>query len=996
MNFRLKTAAVAAISAGVLAAATFATAQTTTCFQFTQNMKLGSSGAQVLELQKVLNAKGFTVSTTGVGSAGMETTYFGAKTKAAVIKYQAANNIINTGNVYALTRAALNANCTPTSGNTGNTNTGSLSVALASVQPSNVLVAGSARAKVADLVFSGNGSVVSVKLMRTGVSNNTTLSNVYLYDAATGVRLTDAASVLTDGTVTFNNAAGIFSVSGSKTVSVLADIASGVSGQSVGVNLIGYTVSGSAAAVVSGVNGPVLPVGTADLATAYFGTTTPTITSMNSGTTGATIWSSALNVGTRSANLSSVSFKMIGSAPVDSLANVKLYVDGVQFANAGAFAANGYITFYSATPLSLTTGSHTFDVRADIVKGSARSFYVSLENAGDIALQDSQLYGANVTVKYGSTGGNTISNLSAGTISISGGSLTISQNSGFTTSSLVGGSTNQTLGSFKFYAYGEDMKVQQLSITVASTSALTPNTTTKLNNVTVYVNGGAVTSGVQATLGTAFTVNLGSNLVVLAGSSAIVEVRGDLVDQANANVTAGSVQVALNAVSNGAQGMYSYNLVNVPSASGQTLSVNSGNVSYGATSGFTAANISKNQTGVKVASFSLQAGSAEAINVTNIGIILSGSSTPATEYTNLKITDGSQTVVPVAGTNNFSVNYDVAAGTTKTIEVWVDTLEIANGKTIIASSTVTYRGRTSSVTNTVSATAPTMTAASVSVATPTLVSASTLGARYMIGGATVNSVATYNVVSTNGSATINDLSFTVAGTGVESLTINGVTANVIGGTANFYGINLAVPAGASGLNFPVAVKYSAVTAANQGGVPSASVSTTTLTSMKYTAGGVQTTITPSVAANPMTLVASLPTVKKTSTAQSFAPGTTTNVKVGTLTVAADVKGDVSVFSLPYSVPASSVVVKANGTDVTTLSGGSASATSTNFTTGYRIAAGTTVTFDVYGTVVNGGTSSSNYDITLGSSALFLWSDIVDGVTSAGSAKTGALLTTYNN
>jgi hypothetical protein len=289
-----------------------------------------------------------------------------------------------------------------------------------------------------------------------------------------------------------------------------------------------------------------------------------------------------------------------------------------------------------------------------------------------------------------------------------------------------------------------------------------------------------------------------------------------------------------------------------------------------------------------------------------------------------------------------------------------------------------------------------MTAASVSVATPTLVSASTLGARYMIGGATVNSVATYNVVSTNGSATINDLSFTVAGTGVESLTINGVTANVIGGTAYFDGINLAVPAGASGLNFPVAVKYSAVTAANQGGVPSASVSTTTLTSMKYTAGGVQTTITPSVAANPMTLVASLPTVKKTSTAQSFAPGTTTNVKVGTLTVAADVKGDVSVFSLPYSVPASSVVVKANGTDVTTLSGGSASATSTNFTTGYRIAAGTTVTFDVYGTVVNGGTSSSNYDITLGSSALFLWSDIVDGVTSAGSAKTGALLTTYNN
>lgn len=997
---KFKTAAAAAISVGVFAGAAFASAQTTTCFQFTQNMKLGSSGAQVLELQKALNNQGFTISTTGVGSVGNETTYFGAKTKAAVIKYQAANNIINTGNVYALTRAALNAKCTPSSGNnnnnTGSQTSGSVSVALASVQPNNVLVAGSARAKVADLVFSGNGSVVSVKLTRTGVSNNSTLANVYLYDAATGVRLTDAASVLTDGTVTFNNAAGIFTVAGSRTISVLADIATGVSGQSVGVSLTGYTVTGSAAAVVSGVNGPVLPVGTADLATAFFGSLTPSTTSMNAGTTGATVWSSVLNIGTRSANLSSLTFKMVGSAPVDSLANVKLYVDGVQFANASAFSAAGYVTFYSMTPLALTTGSHTFDVRADIVKGSSRSFYISLENAGDIALQDSQLYGANITVKNGSTSGSTISNLTAGTISISGGSLTISQNSAFTTSSLVGGSTNQTLGSFKFYSYGEDVKVQQLSITVGSTSALTPNTSAKLNNVTVYVNGGAVTSGVQATLGTAFTVNLGSNLIVLGGSSAIVEVKGDLVDQNNTNVTAGSLQVVLNAVSNGAQGMYSYNLVNVPSASGQIMSVNSGNVAFGATSGFTAANISKNQSGVKIASFSLQAGSAEAINVTNVGIILSGSSTPATDYTNLKITDGSQTVVPVAGTNNFSVNYDVAAGTTKTIEVWVDTLEIGNGETIIASSTVTYRGRTSSVTNTVSATAPAMTAASVSVATPTLVSASTLGSRYMIGGSTVTSVATYNVVSTNGSATLNDLSFTVAGSGVESLTINGVTANVIGGTANFYGINLNVPAGSSGLNIPVAVKYSAVTAANQGGVASGATSSLTLASMKYTAGGAQTTITPSVAANTMTLVASLPTVKKTSSAQSFGVGTTTNAKIGTVTVSADAKGDVTVFALPYTVSASSVVVKANGTDVTTLSGGSVSATSTNFTTGYRIAAGTTVTFDIYGTVYNGGTSSSNYDVTLGSAASFLWSDVVDGVTSAGSAKTGTLLTTYNN
>ena len=80
------------------------------------------------------------------------------------------------------------------------------------------------------------------------------------------------------------------------------------------------------------------------------------------------------------------------------------------------------------------------------------------------------------------------------------------------------------------------------------------------------------------------------------------------------------------------------------------------------------------------------------------------------------------------------------------------------GKTIIASSTVTYRGKTSNVTNYVSATAPAMTAATVVVSSPTIVGASTLGSRYIIGGST-NAIATYNVVSTNGTAKINDLSF---------------------------------------------------------------------------------------------------------------------------------------------------------------------------------------------------------------------------------------------
>jgi hypothetical protein len=303
MRSTFKTAAIAAISSGVLAGAIFASAQTAvmpstvSSFCFTTNMKLGTTNAEVMKLQQVLNAKGFTVSTTGSGSVGMESNYFGAKTSSAVKKFQAANAVPATGNVFTLTRAALNADCngtgvvTPTPTPTPTpVVSGPVSVALTATQPNNVIVAGSARAKLADFVFSGNGTLTNVKLMRNGVSDNSTLVNVYLYDAATGVRLTDSASALTDGTINFNNSYGLFTVAGSRTISVLADIASGVSGQSAGVSVISFTTIGNPTAVVSGVNGPSLPIGKADLATAYFSnTTSPAATTINAGSIGTTV-----------------------------------------------------------------------------------------------------------------------------------------------------------------------------------------------------------------------------------------------------------------------------------------------------------------------------------------------------------------------------------------------------------------------------------------------------------------------------------------------------------------------------------------------------------------------------------------------------------------------------------------------------------------------------------------------------------------------------------
>ena len=69
------------------------TTSTTTKYTFTRNLKLYMTGPDVLALQKYLNVQGFIIATTGPGSSGNETTMFGGKTQAALIKYQKAKGI---------------------------------------------------------------------------------------------------------------------------------------------------------------------------------------------------------------------------------------------------------------------------------------------------------------------------------------------------------------------------------------------------------------------------------------------------------------------------------------------------------------------------------------------------------------------------------------------------------------------------------------------------------------------------------------------------------------------------------------------------------------------------------------------------------------------------------------------------------------------------------------------------------------------------------------
>jgi lysophospholipase L1-like esterase len=76
-------------------------------YSLIKTLKLNSKNNDVKELQKFLNTHGYLVSATGAGSLNKETTYFGPKTKKAVIKFQTTNDLVPDGIVGPKTREKI-------------------------------------------------------------------------------------------------------------------------------------------------------------------------------------------------------------------------------------------------------------------------------------------------------------------------------------------------------------------------------------------------------------------------------------------------------------------------------------------------------------------------------------------------------------------------------------------------------------------------------------------------------------------------------------------------------------------------------------------------------------------------------------------------------------------------------------------------------------------------------------------------------------------------
>ncbi len=923
----------------------------------TKTLKKGMKDIQVKYLQQNLNEKGFTVSTSGVGSAGMENTSFGSKTLAAVKSFQTANQLTADGVFGPMSRAALAvsapvastfpAGCTsatgfstttgascatgtvtttnlpdgctsavgysPTTGvscatgtTTTTTTSGPLSVALASDNPaSGTIVAGQATADLAHFTFTGTGTLNSVTLQRTGVYDQNTLTNVYLYDGMT--RLTDGYSFNTAGLIVINNLN--LAISGSKTLSVKADVYSSTSSYNIIVSLVGFTAGTTASTVNLVGNNMFVATGTSLASVSVNAANSVAAATVNAGTMSYAVWRQAVQVNTRTMQLKAANFRVTGSAPADALANVSLYIDGVKTgSNATTTMTNGsnYLTFdMSAAPVTLTTGSHTIEVRGDVVKGSNYDLTVALQQASDLMVFDSQV-GVNVAIT--ATGAGSIPS-TAGKISIGQGSATIVIDPAFSSmTNITGGSSNTNIAKFKVHGYGEDVKVTSITVTPvlvnACTSGSTYNTapcnvTTAgpthtqfatgngLQNVTLYFNGSQV--GSQQSWGSgALTFSLGSQMIIPAGIDSTLEVRADLLTSpassgandstATSGVAYTSGTVSANLGTGTAEGFTSHASITTAAQTGNTLSIQTGLLAAAKNVGYANTTLSPNSANTKIGSFVLQnQSSSESVRVTSltVGMVydsnsdaaitsadtaMTSSSVPAlTNFSGLKTseTTGSGSVpVQPQGSNVFSVDFTLAPGASKTVDIFADTSSTTGsifGVTLAASALGSSSNTSISVAAVVG---QKISLGTGTVASPVLVSASSTAAQYVPAGdplstgtgATDATKADYTFVSTNGSATINELKFGVSGTGnqITSVKIGNVSAPVFAGIAWLQGLNLAVPNGGSGLTISV---YSSYAPVGTSGITPGTTSTLSLTYMKYVSGTTTTIKTISGTAN---------------------------------------------------------------------------------------------------------------------------------------------------
>ena len=1015
-SFGASSATIANVNAALTGTpSTTTTTTTTTSCSFTRDLTMKSQGADVTELQKALIAGGYSIP---AGATG----YFGAETRSAVIAWQKAAGVKPAYGFFGpISRKAFNlcssSGSTTTTGGTTTTPTGAgLKVSLSPTSPSgSVLVQGQGIGDLADFTFTNPTAapinVTGLTFNRIGVSNDATLANVYLYNGVN--RITDSAGV-SNSQFSYSNPAGLFTVpaGGTYTVSVRSDIADNTSGQQIGVSLVSVSSTGTLDSSVSfPIMGGYQTISAANLATVSYGATvTPSAATTISAQNDYPVWQNTISVSTNPVKLSSMRFTNLGSIDSANLVNLRLYVDGTQVGSAvPTMAADRSVTFdLSANPVLLSTQSHVVKVLANITGGASRTIVFSVQRSSDAMFVDTQL---NQPVTPTNNGGTSFSAQSTGTITINSVTSTtgvsVSVDPASPSANVAVGATNVNWASFDMLASGENVKVSDLYVYAVDSI----NTTGGLNNGKIMVNGVQVgsTKDIGYNTSTQTDFSLGSSLILPAGQTTVVSVYADAQTSTSTNLSNNeTVTVHLATVSNNAQGQSSLTSTTVPAAdtAGNTLTVSSSSLAATMYSGYGSQTMIAGTNNAKLGAFTLSTGSTEGIAVNTIAITMSGNTYAS--VTNLTLKDdatgntlGTIQTTPSAS-NSFSVNLNIPASSTKTIDIYGNILTGVPAGPIVTSvgtgttGTGLSTGISASVTSAV-------TLQTITVGTGSLTVTQGAGdpvSNNVLAGASQVHVGQFNFAAANTPYTVNTVTILVpsgAATSVSNVSlsykdVNGATQTVTqaltlpsttqaSATATFTGLTMYVPQNDSA-NLDVYVGTPTIAS---GATSGAAINVTldkgngsNLFRAVNSAGTATTALAANVSSNGTFYVRkSIPTF-------AMVPSTLTVPSTGSplykFTVTADPAGAVEWTKLVFNISTTTATVTnvyltddSSGTNLLDNTTSSASTTASTITVDLtknstqpqyaQVAAGATKTYDLYGTVT-GFTTGSTVTISL--------------------------------
>jgi hypothetical protein len=497
-----------------IAALQGSTTMTGGCHTFTQNLKLGSSGGEVMWVQQFLNGHGFTVAASGAGSPGNESSYFGAKTKAAVIKFQNANAATilvpvgltsGTGNWFASTRAAVNAMCAanpnPTPGPTpGPVVPGALNIRAGS-QPANSLAPeGASRVPFTTFTLTNSSNVAvtvnGVTVQRTGLGSNSVFSGIVLVDS-NNVQIGNSKTLNSNDQATVGDTFTI-QPGQSMTLTVAGNMAASLdafSGQIVSLSVVGVNTT----ATVSG-SLPITGASQTINGTLAIGSVSTSTSSFDPGSNqNKSIGDSAVRfAGVRfTANSSedlqrfSIRWRQTGTASSADISNVVTVVNGTSYPTTVDASGKYYVSVFPGGILIAKGNSADVYVQGDITgsNASSRTVEFDLDKTSDV-------YFVGQTFGYGVAPTSTDGHLTHGYVTtIQGGSATAIQNASSVVSANIPLNVNNTiLGGFQTNFVGEPVSVSGITLTISTTSGSLVDLVT---GISIVNENGAVVAGPQ-------------------------------------------------------------------------------------------------------------------------------------------------------------------------------------------------------------------------------------------------------------------------------------------------------------------------------------------------------------------------------------------------------------------------------------------------------------------------------------------------------------------